>query len=318
MNLLVWVPLLMPFLAVPAACRSAAALAPRRAAWLLATAALVLGAGSCAALVLLTVPGASYLPPVAVVGKLAEPLGEGPPAVTVALALAAGGALAWRLAVLAGAVRRHWSQLRLARAAAGPVRGELAVLRDARPDAYALPGRPGRIVVTTGMLRALGPAEREALFSHERAHLRGRHHVFLAAAELAALCHPALRALREPLGYALERVADEAAAEAVGDRRLAARAIGRAALATREAAGVSSRPGISPAAAAGPVPRRVAALLAGDAPAAGTGDGRVLPRAVRPVACALLLCLTLSGAAAVAAADDLHTHIEIAQGEIPR
>jgi hypothetical protein len=318
MNTLVRVPLLMPLLAVPAASRSAAALAPRRAAWLLTTAALVLGAGSCAALVLLTVPGASYLPPVAVVGRLAEPLGEGPPAVTVALAAAAGSTLAWRLAVLAVAVRRHRSQLRLARAAAGPVRGELAVLRDARPDAYALPGRPGRIVVTTGMLRALEPAEREALFSHERSHLRGRHHLFLAAAELAALCHPALRALREPLGYALERVADEAAAEAVGDRRLAARAIGRAALAAREAAaGVSSRPGIAPAAAAGPVPRRVAALLAGGAPAGARG-GRALPRTVRPLACALLLCLTLSGTAAVAAAANLHTHIEIAQGEIPR
>jgi Zn-dependent protease with chaperone function len=50
------------------------------------------------------------------------------------------------------------------------------------------------------MPRALEPAEREALLAHERAHLRGRHHVFLAAAELAALCHPALRAPREPLG----------------------------------------------------------------------------------------------------------------------
>ncbi|MFE3674581.1 M48 family metalloprotease, partial [Streptomyces goshikiensis] len=31
-------------------------------------------------------------------------------------------------------------------------------------------GRGGRIVVTTGMIRALGPAEREVLFGHERAH----------------------------------------------------------------------------------------------------------------------------------------------------
>jgi hypothetical protein len=37
---LVRVPPLMPFLAVPAACRSAATLAPRRTAWLLATAVL--------------------------------------------------------------------------------------------------------------------------------------------------------------------------------------------------------------------------------------------------------------------------------------
>jgi Zn-dependent protease with chaperone function len=43
---------------------------------------------------------------------------------------------------------------------------------------------PGRIVVTTGMLGALDPDEREALFAHERARLRGRHHLVLGAAEL--------------------------------------------------------------------------------------------------------------------------------------
>ncbi|MFF1957434.1 M48 family metalloprotease [Streptomyces sp. NPDC058220] len=308
---LVWVPLLMPFLAVPAARRVAAALSPRHAAWLLTAAALALAAGSSAALALLVVPGASYLPAVAVLGELLEPLTAGPPALTIALALAAGGLLAWRTAVLAVAAHRHRADLRRARIAVGGTDGELAVLRDSCPDAYALPGRPGRIVVTTGMLRALEPAEREALFAHERAHLRGRHHVLLAAVELAALCHPALRALREPLGYALERTADEAAAVAVGDRRLAARAIGRAALAAR-AAGTPGRvrPRAVLAATAGPVPRRVAALLGAEASAPPAA-----PRTGRLVAGLLLICLTLSGATVLGAANDLHTHIEIAQGE---
>ncbi|MFE4060992.1 M48 family metalloprotease, partial [Streptomyces sp. NPDC059096] len=238
MNSVIWVPLLMPFLAVPAARRAASLLAPRPAARLLTVTALVLAASSTAALALLVVPGASYLPAVAVLGELVRPLAEGPPAVTVALASAAAGLLLWRTAVVGAALRRDRAELRRARIAAGGGDAELAVVRDALPDAYALPGRPGRpgrIVVTTGMLRALEPAEREALFAHERAHLRGRHHLLLQAVELAALCHPALRALREPLGYALERTADEAAAAAVGDRRLAARAIGRAALATRSA-----------------------------------------------------------------------------------
>lgn len=308
---LVWVPLLMPFLAVPAARRVAAALPPRPAAWLLTAAALALAAGSSAALALLVVPGASYLPAVAVLGELLEPLTAGPPALTIALALAAGGLLAWRTAVLAVAAHRYWADLRRARIAVGGTDGELAVLRDSCPDAYALPGRPGRIVVTTGMLRALEPAEREALFAHERAHLHGRHHVLLAAVELAALCHPALRALREPLGYALERTADEAAAVAVGDRRLAARAIGRAALAAR-AAGTPGRvrPRAVLAATAGPVPRRVAALLGAEASAPPAA-----PRTGRLVAGLLLICLTLSGATVLGAANDLHTHIEIAQGE---
>ncbi|MFE3830290.1 M48 family metalloprotease [Streptomyces sp. NPDC059092] len=309
----IWVPLLMPFLAVPAARRAAALLAPGRAAWLLTVTALVLAASSTAALALLVVPGASYLPVVAVLGDLVRPLAEGPPAVTVALASAATGLLLWRTAVLGAAIRGHRAELRRARAAAGGGGAELAVLRDELPDAYALPGRPGRIVVTTGMLRALEPAEREALFAHERAHLRGRHHVLLQAVELAALCHPALRGLRAPLGYALERAADEAAAAAVGDRRLAARAIGRAALATRGAsASATGRPRAALAAAAGPVPRRVAALL-GPARDGATG----LPTAGRLLAGALLVCLAVSGATAVGAADTLHAHIEIAQGEIP-
>ncbi|QXE38373.1 M56 family metallopeptidase [Streptomyces sp. GMY02] len=308
---LVWVPLLMPFLAVPAARRVAAALAPRHAAWLLTAVALVLAASSSAALALLVVPGASYLPVVAVLGELLEPLKAGPPVVAVALALVAGALLVWRTGVLAVAAHRGRAELRRARAAAGGTDGELAVLRDARPDAYALPGRPGRIVVTTGMLRALEPAEREALFAHERAHLRGRHHLFLTAVELASLCHPALRALCEPLRYALERTADEAAAAAVGDRRLAARAIGRAALAAREDRD-RARPRAVLAATAGPVPRRVAALLGGSGGASGPG----LPsRTGRLIAGALLCCVVLSGATAVGAADDLHDHIEIAQGE---
>ncbi|MFE4830604.1 M56 family metallopeptidase [Streptomyces sp. NPDC056672] len=315
---LVWVPLLMPFLAVPAARRAAAALPPLRAAWLLTAVALVLAVSSSAALVLLVVPGASYLPPVAVLGELLEPLTAGPPAVTVVLALLAGALLVRHAAALAAAAHRTRTDLRRARGAVGGTDGELAVVRDSRPDAYALPGRSGRIVVTTGMLRALEPAEREALFAHERAHLRGRHHLLLMAVELSAHCHPALRALCEPIRYALERTADEAAAAAVGDRRLAARAIGRAALAARHDRGGEApgpaRPRAVLAATAGPVPRRVAALLGGaeSGPPAASRTGRLIAGALL---CCLVCCLALSGATAAGAANDLHTHIEIAQGE---
>ncbi|MYR58258.1 M48 family metalloprotease, partial [Streptomyces sp. SID625] len=102
-----------------------------------------------------------------------------------------------------------------ARAARVPAAGDLCVLDSPYPDAYALPGRPHRIVVTTAMLRSLDAAEREVLFAHERAHNRGGHHWFLAAAELAAHCHPALRPVREAVRLAAERAADEAAATAV-------------------------------------------------------------------------------------------------------
>jgi beta-lactamase regulating signal transducer with metallopeptidase domain len=151
------------------------------------------------------------------------------------------------------------------------------------------------------MLQALDPAEREALLAHERAHLAGRHHLFLAALALACACHPVLRLLRAPLSYALERSADEAAAEAVGDRRLAARAIGHAALAARPAV----RPYAALSVAAGPVPRRVAALLTAPRPM----------RAPRVLTVLLAAALVFSAASALQAADDLHGSIEMAQGE---
>ncbi|MER6101537.1 M56 family metallopeptidase [Streptomyces sp. NPDC001832] len=306
----VWVPLLMPFVAVPAARGLADALPPVRAVRLLASTSIGLALCSLLALALLVVPGATRFSAVSALGELVRPLSEAAPAVAVPLAAVALALLAGCAAAVARTARRHWAELHRAEQPSEYADGELAVLRDSRPDAYALPGRPGtvgRIVVTTGMLRALDPAERDALLAHERAHLAGHHHLFIAAAEVAALCHPALRSLRAPMGYALERCADEAAASAVGDRKVAARAIGRAALAARAAEGVpQSRPRVALAAAAGPVPRRVAALLGRSAPR---------PRVGRTAAAALLACLVVSGAAALDATSDLHSSIEAAQGE---
>jgi Zn-dependent protease with chaperone function len=188
----------------------------------------------------------------------------------------------------------------------------LMVLDDDHADAYALPGRPGRIVVTAGMLRALPAPERAALLAHERAHLTSRHHLFLAAAEYAAVLHPALRQLRTPLGYHLERWADEDAARSVGDRAVTARAVGRAALAAARTPR-RQRPLLAPAAAAGPVPRRVAALLSPQpagltSPLPGTGTRRRMVAAL-----ALAACLAVSTAATVEATTDLHHAVESAQ-----
>ncbi|MCX4759920.1 M56 family metallopeptidase [Streptomyces sp. NBC_01275] len=328
----VWVPLLLPLLApllaVPVTRRGAEQLAPRAAAWALTALALVLALSSTAALALLALAGALRLPFVARLGHLSPSLlGGGSAASGAVAALAAAVALT----VLGGLVlhrgRRHLRELRAARrqaAGSGPAAGDLCVRQDDRPDAYALPGRPGhpgRIVVTTGMLRALTAPEREVLFAHERAHLTGRHHLFLAAGELAGALHPALRGLRTPLAYALERWADESAAEATGDRALTARAIARAALAAHSAPSAPSadsadrdprRPRMALSATAGAVPRRVTALLGAAAPAGPAL--RLLPRAL---ACLLLTCAPLSPLAAVDAAADLHGAIEIAQGESP-
>ncbi|MFG2842782.1 M56 family metallopeptidase [Kitasatospora sp. NPDC048296] len=197
-----------------------------------------------------------------------------------------------------------------------PENHPLTVLDDDRADAFALPGRlrrpgragePGRIVVTSGMLRALSGPERSALLAHERAHLAARHHVFLAVAEHAADLHPALRPLRAPLGYHLERWADEVAAARVGDRAVTARAVGRAALAANRSPW-PARPRLVAAAHSGPVPRRVAALLQ-PRPAATPGT------LLRAVALALATCLALTTGATLEATADLHHTVEAAQHE---
>lgn len=301
-------PLLLPFLAGPVCRVLAASLPPGRAVRLLVCSAAGLAAGSTAALALLVVPGATHLRPVAALGHLLTPLASGSPGAAVVIALGAASLLAAGGALLLRDAHGWWRRLRQARVLAAGSRSELVVLEEEHPDAYALPGRPGRIVITSGMLRALSAAECEVLLAHERAHLRGRHHLLVATVELAAHCHPGLRAVREPLRYALERTADEYAAQAVGDRRLTARAIGRAALAARTSP-AGSRPGFALAATAGPVPLRVAALLGQPA------RTRVPGAPPRLAALTLLACLVVSAGASFQAADHLHTGIEIAQGE---
>ncbi|MFF2039802.1 M56 family metallopeptidase [Kitasatospora sp. NPDC058170] len=343
MIIAVWAPLLLPFLAAPLARRLADALTPRAAAWSLAASAATLAGGTLCSLGLLVAAGLLRLPPIAALGHLSLPWLTAAAPRAALPALLAGPALAALAALTARTALRHRRELRHTRAAVAerpadaPVRRArarhphalrqlltrtrallrptdhpLTVLDDERADAFALPGRlprpgrpaePGRIVVTSGMLRALDAPERAALLAHERAHLRGRHHLFLALAEHAATIHPALRPLRTPLAYHLERWADEAAAARTGDRATTARAVGRAALAAGRTPR-PARPQRAPAAHAGPVPRRVAALLH---PAAGPAPRR------RAAALALTACLAVTTAAALDATADLHHTVEAAQ-----
>lgn len=136
------------------------------------------------------------------------------------------GLLAGVVAMAAGAARRWRQRPRLSPAAAD----ELVVIPSDEPQAYAVPGRPGHIVVSSGMLRRLDDDERRVLLAHERAHLRRRHHRYVFVADVAASAVPILRPLRARVRFATERWADEDAAGVVGDRSVVARAICRAAL----------------------------------------------------------------------------------------
>jgi Zn-dependent protease with chaperone function len=154
-----------------------------------------------------------------------DPALVGPPAVAAVVLLL--GAAVRRAGV---AVRDLWQAQQACRELGGDSAG-LVVVDDARPDAYAVPGVRGRVVVTRAMLRALPAGERRVLLAHEASHLRHRHHLYVLAAELAATADPLLRRVVQVVRVAVERWADEDAATVVGDRRLAARALARAALA---------------------------------------------------------------------------------------
>jgi Zn-dependent protease with chaperone function len=189
-----------------------------------------------------------------------------------------------------------------------PAGSELMVLRDERPLAHALPGRPGRIVVSTTMLASLEPAERRALLAHERAHLAEAHHLFVAVIDVLAAANPLLRPLTRVIRYTTERWADEVAASHVGDRSVVARAVGKAALAGKALGGTV--PGIAMAATAGPIPRRVAALLV---PAPTSRIPTTLMSLTGLCAIIAFAMATGSIVSSLDAATDLHRVLELAQ-----
>ncbi|MGW3624130.1 M56 family metallopeptidase [Streptomyces sp. NPDC000880] len=266
MGVFVFLPLVLPLTAWPIARLAAHHLHPRTATRLLSAVAGVLAVCSTLCLALLVVVGTAQLP--------GNPLPDGwsDPEVREAVPydeVAGKAAIPALIVVITACVKASWRHQRVRRSAERALIGlpdtPVAVLPDGVPYAYALPGRRGRIVVSTALLTCLDAPERRALFAHERAHLTCRHHWFLLTVQLAARANPFLRPLRTAVTYTVERWADEDAADAVGNRRVMARAIGKAALVSRGAPAAT----LAGMAAPGPVPRRVAALL-GPAPAART------------------------------------------------
>lgn len=246
MGVFVFLPLVLPLTALPIARLAEQHLHPRVTTRLLTLLAVVLGVCSTLCLGLLVVVGTAQLP--------GNPLPDGwsDPEVRAAVpfaevaGIAAIFALTAALTVCGAALRRDLRiRLRAHRALdVLPVGTDPAVLPDDDPYAYAVPGTParpgrparaGRIAVSRGMLRSLDEDERCALFAHERAHLNCRHHRYLLAVRLAGCVNPLLLPLRSAVAFSAERWADEEAARAVGDRRLTARAVGKAALISRPA-----------------------------------------------------------------------------------
>lgn len=223
MSQLLLVPLLVALAATASSGMSQRYLRPRVAAWSLVVGATVTALAAVSALVMVLVE-------------------------FVHAAAQTQGALAWCLHLdhhgpvpwVEGSIAAAWlagAAVRVARCSAryrGLVpeagSGGVEIVDDESPVAYTLPGGEGRTVVSSGMLRALSSNERAVLFSHERSHRARRHDRFILAVDLAVAVVPLLGPMRAYVRYATERWADEDAAQAVGDRRLVARALARAAL----------------------------------------------------------------------------------------
>ncbi len=309
---LLYLPLVIPALAGAAARPLADRLEPRQATWLLSSAAVALAGCSVAALALLAAYAAARAPILATLGDYSQPVlrrGDPIPAAAGALSALALAGAAMAVAVMFRNRARALAES-YRRAAGLPADDGIVVVPGQAIEAYALPGSPGRIVVSGRLLDHLDDGSRAALIAHEQAHLAARHYLFAAAARLAAAANPLLLPVARSVEYTVERWADEHAAAVTGNRRLVAETIGQVAL----LAGPGGRPragialGIVGArtrrvsmAWAGPVPRRVAALL--------TAPPR--RRTILLAACTAIVLL--AGVAALEAARDLHALLELAQ-----
>ena len=158
------------------------------------------------------------------------------------------------------AVRHLWAAEATCRQL-GPGADGLVVTDDSVPDAYAVQGLRGRIVVSRAMLSGLPADERRVLLAHEASHLRHHHHVYLQLTQLAAAANPALRQVTDAVHAAVERWADEDAATEVGDRPLAARALARASLLRHHSPARVPRPAAALTAVTSGVVSRTQALL---------------------------------------------------------
>lgn len=140
------------------------------------------------------------------------------PGVPVTTALGVGAALVLTqllrtAAASAAGVRRARRDQRAALALVGEVQEHYVRVHSPEVFAYCLPGRGGRVVLSSAAERELDDLQLAAVLAHERAHLRGRHHLLLqTTAVLArALPVPALRRLHGQARTLVEMVADDRA-----------------------------------------------------------------------------------------------------------
>lgn len=225
MNPLVVVPVLAAIVGVAGGWFLPGLMSPRRATQVLTASIVVTAAAVVAALVQVTVAGASEIPAVSDAVGWCRALYHGQHGASPLF----GGLAALALALIAVGALRHHRRMRRERQAFSDVDGLELVDVDG-PVAFAVPGRPGGVVLGHQLLRHLDRQERAAVLAHETAHLTLNHHRYVGAAELCAAGLPFLRPLAKRVRFMTERWADEVAADRIGSRRILARTIARVAL----------------------------------------------------------------------------------------
>ena len=98
------------------------------------------------------------------------------------------------------------------------------LLEHPEPAAYCVAGRHPTVILTTGAVAALNPAQLGAVLAHERAHLAGRHHRLLAMARIGRQVLPFVPLMRDAdlqVARLVELHADDAATRASDPRSLA-------------------------------------------------------------------------------------------------
>ena len=207
------------------ALRVARQLRPRLALWTLSIGAVVVAVLSCIALAVVLATLVGQWGPVAQAGdwsaKAIGRLTPFPPVLSIACGVVLLGVVVSLLKTTVGGgaqLRASWSASR------GSDRS-LVVLPDRDAYAYAVPGWPGRIVASQGLLESMDASARRAVIAHEQAHLDQHHELHLFVASLAAATNPLLTRVRGAVRLACERAADERAVDAVGSRRAVAVAI---------------------------------------------------------------------------------------------
>jgi hypothetical protein len=225
MNLLLLAPVSLALVGIGAGWFVPRYLRPKPATQLLTAAIVVTTVAIISALIQVAVAGASEVPALAdILGWCrAIYLGQHGAAPLVGL-VAAGG-----LAAIAAASWRHHRMIRRELAVFAEVDG-IEVVDLEGPVAFAVPGRPGGVVLGIGLLEQLEGEQRCAVLAHENAHLALHHHRYVHAAELCAAGLPVLRPLASQVRFMTERWADEVAAEMIGSRQVLATTIARVAL----------------------------------------------------------------------------------------